>query len=103
MMNLVRVRRFWLAGVVLVAVLGLLPFSFHAERHLETATRVEGSEAETVRQELSTRFHSPFVDRAVVVIEGLPRADSEEGAQALATIVAELKGVPGVTAVVSYL
>jgi RND superfamily putative drug exporter len=102
-MSLVQVRRFWVAGVVLTVVVALLPFSFHAERHLETATRVEGSEAETVQQELASRFHSPFVDRAVLVIEGLPPADSEEGAQALATIVAQLRGEPGVSAVVSYL
>ena len=57
----------------LVAVIVLLPFSFHAERHLETATRVEGSQAETVRQELATRFHSPFVDRVVLVAEGFRR------------------------------
>src|SRR5271165_2266025 len=60
-MSLVYVRRFWLAGLVLVAVVALLPFSFHAEQHLETATRIEGSEAETVSQELTTRFRSPFV------------------------------------------
>src|ERR1700729_2639801 len=60
-MNLVYVRRFWLAGLVLVAVFALLPFSFHAEQHLETATRIEGSEAETVAEELTTSFHSPFV------------------------------------------
>jgi RND superfamily putative drug exporter len=98
-----RVRRFWVAGVVLVAVIALLPFSFHAERHLETATRVEGSEAETVQRELASRFHSPFVDRVVLVIEGLPPADSEAGEQALATIVAALKDEPGVSGVVSYL
>jgi putative drug exporter of the RND superfamily len=96
-------RRFWPAAVVLVAVLGLLPFSFHSERHLETATRVEGSEAETVAQELSTRFHSPFVDRVVLVVQGLPPADSDEGAQALTTITSGLKEEPGVSAVVSYL
>ena len=96
-------RRFWVAGVVLAAVLVLLPFSFHSERHLETATRVEGSEAETVRESLVTRFHSPFVDRVVLVIEGLPPADSDEGAKALETIVAELKDEPGVSGVVSYL
>ncbi len=96
-------RRFWVAGVVLIAVVSLLPFSFHAERHLETATRVEGSEAETVRQELSSRFHSPFVDRVVLVIQGLPPADSEQGGQALATIVAGLRDEPGVSGVVSYL
>ena len=80
-MNFAYVRRFWLAGLVLAAVLVLLPFSFHAEQHLETATRIEGSEATTVAQELSTRFHSPFVDRVVLVIQGLPPADSEEGEQ----------------------
>jgi RND superfamily putative drug exporter len=102
-MNLAHVRRFWLAGVVLAAVLALLPFSFHAERHLETATRVEGSEAETVAQELASRFRSPFVDRVVVVIQGLPPADSEEGEKALATIVEGLREEPGVSGVVSRL
>ena len=97
------VRRFWVAGVVLAAVVALLPFSFHAERHLETATRVEGSEAETVRQELVSRFRSPLVDRVVLVVQGLPPANSEEGGKALAIIVAELGDQPGVSGVVSYL
>ncbi len=96
-------RRFWVAALVLTAVVGLLPYSFHAERHLETATRVEGSQAETVRQELATRFHSPFVDQVVLVVQGLPPADSDAGTQALATIVAALKDEPGVSGVVSYL
>jgi RND superfamily putative drug exporter len=102
-MNLVHVRRFWLAGVVLAAVLALLPFSFHAERHLETATRIEGSEAGMVPQELTTRFRSPFVDRVVLVIRGIPPADSEQGEQALATIAEKLKEEPGVSGVVSHL
>ena len=96
-------RRFWVAGLVLTAVIALLPFSFHAERHLETATRVEGSEAEIVRQDLVTRFHSPFVDRVVLVVQGLPPADSPEGQQALTTIVEQLRQQPGVSGVVSYL
>ncbi len=96
-------RRFRVAGLVLAAVVALLPFSFHAERHLETATRVEGSEAETVRQELVDRFHSPFVDQVVLVIQGLPPANSEAGEQALATIVGSLKDEAGVSGVVSYL
>jgi len=103
MMGLMHVRRLWVAGIVFAAVVALLPFSFHAERHLETATRVEGSEAETVRQELGSRFRSPFVDRVVLVIEGLPPADSEQGEQALASIVQGLKDEPGVSGVVSYL
>jgi len=102
-MGLMHVRRFWVAGVVLAAAIVLLPFSFHAERHLETATRVEGSEAENVRQELASRFRSPFVDRVVLVIQGLPPADSEEGERALATIVAALRQEPGVSGVVSHL
>ncbi len=103
MMNLVHVRRFWLAGVVLATVLALLPFSFHAERHLETATRIDGSEAGKVPKELATRFRSPFVDRVVLVIQGLPPVDSEEGEQTLATIEKELQAEPGVSGVVSHL
>lgn len=103
MISAMRARRFWLPGVVLVATLALLPFSFHAERHLETATRVEGSQASIVRQELATRFRSPFVDRVVLVVQGLPPADSDAGGQALQTIVSALKDEPGVSGVLSYL
>jgi RND superfamily putative drug exporter len=102
-MNFLNVRRVWLAGVVLIAVLALLPFSFHAERHLETATRIEGSEAGKFPQELDTRFHSPFVDRVVLVIQGIPPADSPEGAQVLGTIEERLQKEPGVSGVVSHL
>jgi RND superfamily putative drug exporter len=102
-MNLMYVRRFWLAAAVLVAVLALLPFSFHAEHHLETATRIEGSEAQIVTQDLATRFRSPFVDRVVLVVQGLPPADSEEGEQALGTIQERLGKEPGVSGVVSHL
>jgi RND superfamily putative drug exporter len=103
MMSAMHVRHLWVSGIVLAAAVALLPFSFHAERHLETATRVEGSQAETVRQELANRFRSPFVDRVVLVIQGLPPADSEEGGQALETIVAALREQSGVSGVVSYL
>ena len=102
-MNLMYVRRLWLAGVVLVAVLALLPFSFHAEHHLETATRIEGSEAQIVTQDLATRFRSPFVDRVVLVVQGLPPVDSDEGEQALGTIEERLGKEPGVSGVVSHL
>jgi putative drug exporter of the RND superfamily len=102
-MNLMQVRRFWLAGVVLATILALLPFSFHAERHLETATRIEGSEAGKFPGELATRFHSPFVNTVVLVIQGLPPADSAEGEQVLGTIEEKLQKEPGVSGVVSYL
>ena len=75
MTSAMHARRFWVSGIVLATAIALLPFSFHAERRLETATRVEGSQAETVREELASRFRSPFVDRVVLVIEGVPPAD----------------------------
>jgi RND superfamily putative drug exporter len=103
MMSAMHVRRIWVSGLVLSAAIALLPFSFHAERRLETATRVEGSQAETVRQELARGFRSPFVDQVVLVIQGLPPAGSDEGGQALETIAAGLKDQPGVSGVVSYL
>src|SRR6202046_4149850 len=103
MMTSMHVRRFWVSGIVLAAVIALLPFSFHAERHLETATRVEGSQAETVREELASRFRSPSLGGVVLVIEGLPAANSDEGGQALGTIVAALKERPGVSGVLSFL
>ncbi len=102
-MNAMHLRRFWVSAIVFAAAIALLPFSFHAERHLETATRVEGSQAETVRQELADRFRSPFVDEVVLVIQGVPAADSEGGAQALEPIVTALRDQPGVSGVVSYL
>ena len=52
---------------------------------------------------MATRFRSPFVDRVVLVIQGLPPADSEEGEQALATIEKRLQEEPGVSGVVSHL
>src|SRR5579862_6900520 len=94
-------RRFRLAAFVLATALVLVPFSFHAERQLETAARMESSEAQRVSRELATRFRSPFVDRVVVVIQGLPSADSEQGQQALTTIVTELRKEAGVSGVVS--
>jgi putative drug exporter of the RND superfamily len=103
MMLAMHVQRFWVAGIVLVATLALLPFSFHAERHLETATRVEDSQDEIVRQELTDRFRSPFVDRVVVVVQGLPAADTDQGGQALQTIVAGLRDQTWVSGLISYL
>jgi putative drug exporter of the RND superfamily len=96
MMSAMRVRRFWVSGSVFAAAIALIPFSFHSGRHLETATRVEGSQAETVREELATRFRSPFVDQVALVIQGLPPADSAEGGQALQTIEDGLKDQPGI-------
>jgi RND superfamily putative drug exporter len=102
-MKAMGVRRFWVSGLVLFATLALLPYSFHAERRLETATRVEGSQDALVRQELSTGFRSPFVDQVVVVLQGLPPVNTDAGSKALETVVDGLKDAPGVSGVLSYL
>src|ERR1700678_1153650 len=102
-MRAMHVRRFWVSGIILAAVIALLPFSFHAERHLETATRVEGSQAETVKQDLADRFHSPLVHRVVLVVQGLPPAGSEEGETAFNTIVPGLRDQAAVSGVAPYL
>src|ERR1022692_360026 len=95
-------RLFWLAGLTGAVALVFAPLSFHVERRLDTSVRLEGSESDYVAQQLATRFRSPFVDRVVLVIQGLPPADSEEGAQALTQIVGALKG-PDVSGIVSRL
>jgi RND superfamily putative drug exporter len=93
---------YWAAALTAIAALALVPLSFHVERHLDTAVHLKGGEAEYVAQQLATRFHSPFVNQVVLVIQGLPPADSEEGIQALTTIVNALQG-PDVSAIVSRL
>jgi putative drug exporter of the RND superfamily len=75
--------RFWLVGLASVAALVLAPSAFHAARHLETAARIEGGQAESVARQLAWRFRSPFVDRVVLAVQGLPAPDSEEGANVL--------------------
>jgi RND superfamily putative drug exporter len=95
-------RGLWVAGLTCMVALALVPLSFQVERRLDTAVRLEGGEADYVTQQLATRFRSPFVDRVVLVIQGLPAADSDEGAQALTKIVDALKG-PDVSGIVSRL
>jgi putative drug exporter of the RND superfamily len=102
-MSLLKSPRFWVAAAVFTGVVALLPSSFHSERYLETATRVEGSDAEIVVQELKTRFNSSFVDKVVLVVEGIPAANTPEGTQVLSDIVNDLKDQPGVSGLVSYL
>jgi RND superfamily putative drug exporter len=96
-------RRLWGAVAVGIAVLALVPYSFHVDRSLETAAHIKGSEAERVSQELAEQFRSPLAKRVVLVMRGLPASDSDEGRQVLARIVEEVRKEPGVSGVVSYL
>ncbi len=81
--------------------LALLPFSYHVERRLETAVHIKGAESEKVDQELAQRFQSPYADRLILAISGLPDADGAAGAEALGFLTTSLKSVPGVAGAVS--
>jgi putative drug exporter of the RND superfamily len=95
--------RFWLAAAGCCLILALVGHSFHVQGRLETAARIEGSEAERVDRQLAEQFGSPFVHRAVLVVQGLPPADSEDGKKTLAEISAALRQEAAVAGTFSYL
>ena len=76
-------RRFWLAMVGFAMAFALLPFSYKVERRLETTVHIEGAESQKVELELARRFQSPYANRVVLVISGLPDPDSAKSAEAL--------------------
>jgi RND superfamily putative drug exporter len=94
-------RRFWLAMSGFAMALALLPFSYKVERRLETTVHIKGAESERVDQELARRFQSPYADRLVLVISGMPDADSASGADALGFLTSTLRSVPGVAGALS--
>jgi putative drug exporter of the RND superfamily len=96
-------RRFWLAGFGCALAVTLVVQSFLLTGRLETVAHVEGSEAERVDQQLAQQFHSSFVHRAILVIEGIPLPDSKDGEQTLLQITTALKSDPGVSGTLSYL
>src|SRR6516225_7858678 len=95
--------RFWLAMSGFVMALALLPFSYKVERRLETAAHIKGGESEKVNLELAQRFRSPYAQRLVLVIRGIPDPDSAKSADALSFLTSSLRSVPGVSGVVSSL
>jgi putative drug exporter of the RND superfamily len=101
--GMTRRPRFWLAAAGCCLTLALVVQSFHVQGRLETAARVEGSEAERVDRQLAEQFNSPFVHRAVLVMQGLPSADSPDGKKALSQIAAGIRQEPAVTGAFSYL
>jgi putative drug exporter of the RND superfamily len=94
-------RRFWLAMSGFVMALALLPFSYKVERRLETAVHIKGGESEKVDQELAQRFQSPYANRLVLVISGIPDPDSAQAADALGFLTSSLRSVPGVSGAIS--
>ncbi len=96
-------RRFWLAMSGFVMALALLPFSYRVERRLETTVHITGGESEKVGLELAQRFLSSYADRLVLVISGIPDADSAKASDALGFLTSSLRSLPGVAGAVSSL
>jgi RND superfamily putative drug exporter len=96
-------RRSWLAGVACTVALSLVVQSSQVQGRLETAAHVEGSEAERVDEQLARQFQSPYVHRAILVVQGLPSPDSEAGKKALAEVTTALRKESGVSGTFSYL
>src|SRR5271155_1318459 len=96
-------RRFWLAMSGFVMALALMPFSYKVERRLETAAHIKGGESEKVDLELAQRFQSPYAQRLVLVISGIPDPDSAKGADALGFLTSSLRSVPGGSGAISSL
>jgi RND superfamily putative drug exporter len=94
-------RRFWLAMSGFVMAFALLPFSYKIERRLETTVHITGAESEKVDMELKQRFQSPYAERLVLVISGIPDLDSAQGAETLSFLTSSLHSVPGVAGAVS--
>jgi RND superfamily putative drug exporter len=95
-------RRGVTIGIWVVVAAALLPFAGGAERVLEVAARVRGSEAAAVDRELRERFKSPFANNAVLVVTGVPAPSDPRMAPLLDEIVRAVRGVPGVTGSFSY-
>ncbi len=87
----------------LVAILILAPGAKDVEKRLEVAARMPSGQAEEVRFDLERRFRSPFTDRVLLVVEGIPGPATPGGREALEAIVAAVKGVPGVAGTLSSL
>src|SRR5271155_5495439 len=96
-------RRFWLAMSGFVMAFALLPFSYKVERRLETVVHIKGAESEQVDQVVRKRFQSPYADRLILVVSGVPDVDSAKGADALSFLTSSLRSIPGVAGAISSL
>jgi RND superfamily putative drug exporter len=95
--------RWPIALLWLVAVLILAPGARDVENRLEVAARMPSGQAEKVRFDLERRFRSPFTDRVLLVVEGIPGPETSEGREALEMIVGAVRNVPGVAGTLSSL
>ncbi len=88
----------WLAAGAL-----LLPASRRVSQSLDVSSRVRGSESAAVDSILRTRFASPYVTWAALVVTGIPSPTEPEGRAVLRAIVDSLARVAAVTRTMSWL
>lgn len=100
--HLVRYRGLVFATWLVAGAL-LLPASRRVGQSLDVTTRVRGSESAAVDTTLRTRFASPYVTWAAMVVTGAPSPTDPEGRELLRTIVDSISRVPGVTRTMSWL
>ena len=93
----------WVVAIWVVVVALLIPSTRLAEERLGVAVRIEDSESGAVAKDLALRFHSPYVNRVLLVLKGLPGPDTREGREALQEIVGTIRSTRGVAGVLSYL
>ena len=89
---------FWIVVAVVV-----IPGAKNIENRLEVAARMPSEQAQAVHDDLQRRFRSPFTDRVLLVVEGVPLPTTPEGREALETIVRDVKKTPGVAGTLSSL
>jgi putative drug exporter of the RND superfamily len=98
------VRHPWLVAIFwLAAAAVLVPQARNIEQRLEVAARMPLEQAQRVHDDLQRRFRSPFTDRVLLVVEGVPLPTTAEGREALETIVRDVKKAPGVAGTLSSL
>jgi putative drug exporter of the RND superfamily len=89
---------FWIVVAIVV-----IPGAKNIENRLEVAARMPSEQAQAVHDDLQRRFRSPFTDRVLLIVEGVPLPTTPEGREALETIVREVKKTPGVAGTLSSL
>jgi len=95
-------HRGWAVATWVGVGLALAPRAAHVERLLAVAPPAGPSEAALVDATLATRFETPFVNYALLLVGGAPAPMDPAGRALLDTLRAHIAAVPGVLRVRSY-
>ncbi|MDQ3673267.1 MAG: MMPL family transporter, partial [Gemmatimonadota bacterium] len=96
-------RRHWIVAAWLILAALVLPHAIGAEKRLDVAAGVPGSESERVGTLLATHFQSAFPTYAVLVVTGAAAPRLASGRLLLADLDEKLSELPFVARTFSYL